>query len=425
VLYRPTGYWGVVQKLRRESVFELGQADKRMSISIESPGSQPKVGMVRNIGEPIRLQLENMAGFAGESAREGQRVKLITAISTTSDDPIFHRLIEGFSGVIAHATQKAGIGVRLDRAETVLMVLKEDHSAELWVDTAAVSIECITKRALKAGQAVFDGDIADVIGMKFPCVEILPTDRVLCFFRCDWRFGLAFDFNPNRNLDATGFFRALGALYRQIRYRHVYDLISNQAHLDALIAAGWFPFVEILSREFRHLQQHIEAGFPIADAEVQILEGFDKARMDHILTRWLSKPHFSGREALLRVAFDAYDRKEPVAVIKILLTELEGILNDAHRAAAGRGTKLNKLLDFAKKSALHKAGAPDTLFLSESFADYLDNHTFANVDPRAGSGAGTAGSRHAVSHGAADQATYSMSRALQVILTLDQIAFYT
>jgi len=39
--------------------------------------------------------------------------------------------------------------------------------------------------------------------------------------------------------------------------------------------------------------------------------------------------------------------------------------------------------------------------------------------------AGTAGSRHAVGHGAAAQESYTMPRALLAILTLDQLAFYT
>ena len=49
--------------------------------------------------------------------------------------------------------------------------------------------------------------------------------------------------------------------------------------------------------------------------------------------------------------------------------------------------------------------------------------TFANFDPIAQTG--TAASRHAVGHGAASQDSYTMSCALQAILTLDQLAFYT
>ncbi|MDP1948909.1 MAG: hypothetical protein Q8L77_15565 [Nitrospirota bacterium] len=38
---------------------------------------------------------------------------------------------------------------------------------------------------------------------------------------------------------------------------------------------------------------------------------------------------------------------------------------------------------------------------------------------------GTAGSRRAVGHGAAPRESYTMPRALQAILTLDQLDFYT
>lgn len=117
-------------------------------------------------------------------------------------------------------------------------------------------------------------------------------------------------------------------------------------------------------------------------------------------------------------------KKEPVAVIKILLTEIEGILNDAYRDAnAGQGAKLKDLLAFAEASAERKAGGSNTLMFPTAFGQYLREHTFAHFDPIAQTG--TAGSRHAVGHGAASQASYTMTRAVQAILTIDQLAFYT
>jgi hypothetical protein len=38
---------------------------------------------------------------------------------------------------------------------------------------------------------------------------------------------------------------------------------------------------------------------------------------------------------------------------------------------------------------------------------------------------GQAGSRHAVGHGAAAADSYTDARALQALLTIDQLAFYT
>ncbi|QKV54924.1 hypothetical protein HUK68_03440 [Comamonas antarctica] len=143
-----------------------------------------------------------------------------------------------------------------------------------------------------------------------------------------------------------------------------------------------------------------------------------------MLKRWVAKPHFAVKSDLLREAIEAFVSRRPVTVIKILLTEIEGILNDAHRAThCGQGAKVTGLLAFAKAAATQRAGGSNTLLLPEAFGRYLTENTFANFDPVKATG--TAASRHAVGHGAAAQGSYTMSRALQVILTLDQLAFYT
>ncbi|MFC6351761.1 MULTISPECIES: hypothetical protein [Stenotrophomonas] len=381
---------------------------------------------VRNSGEPLRFKdVELLGGFAAEPAKLGQQtVEVWTRLALTSDEPLFHRLADSLDGVIRHMAEKAGVGVNLRRADTVLFVLRPDGSAELWVDTAAVAMRCTVKRAIEARTVVFESDIADVTGMSFPCVEIDVQDKVLCLFREGWSFGLAFDFNPEGKLDLEGFQTMLGTLHRRLRYRHLYQVVSNPAVFDALVAAGWFPFVEIITSEFRDLAQQAEAGFDLAEIEPKLIAAFDADRLGHLLKRWAAKPHFAAREALLREAVEAFTGQKPISVIKIILTEIEGILNDAHKATHdGQGAKIRDLLAFAQASAEQRTGGPDTLFLPAAFGRYLAAHTFANFDPMAGTG--MAGSRHAVGHGAAAQDSYTMTRALQVILTLDQLAFYT
>ncbi|KAE8759716.1 hypothetical protein FSO04_12030 [Paraburkholderia madseniana] len=146
--------------------------------------------------------------------------------------------------------------------------------------------------------------------------------------------------------------------------------------------------------------------------------------MGHLVERWVAKPHFAAKAVLLREAVESFTAQKPASAIKIILTEIEGVLNDAYKAAhGGQGAKIKDLLAFAQSSAEQRAGGPDTLFFPAAFGRYLAGHTFANFDPVAQTG--TAGSRHAVGHGAAAQDSYTMTRALQAILTLDQLAFYT
>src|SRR5712691_3661915 len=128
------------------------------------------LGSVRNLGEPIRFtNVQPLAGFSASSSRSGETAKVWTRLALGSDDPTFHRLAQSLTGVVSHMAQQAGMAVRLDHAHIVLMVIKADNSAELWLDTAAVSIRCAAKRTLAAGSAVFEQDIADVTGMAFPC----------------------------------------------------------------------------------------------------------------------------------------------------------------------------------------------------------------------------------------------------------------
>jgi hypothetical protein len=381
-------------------------------------------GSFRNIGEPLRFSgVEPIAGFAAEPAKEGEQLKVWTKLALTSDTPLFHRLVENFTNVVNQIAMKAGVVVNLRRADTVLLIFRSDATAELWIDTAAISLKCMVKRAMAAGIVLFERDIADVTGMTFPLVSFGESDKVLCLFRQDWRFGFAFDMNPEGKFDLEGFSTTLGTLYRNLHYKHLYDALSEPAIFDNLLGAGWFPFTEIITAEFKDLLHHCEAGFDVSEIEDKIIAKFDEVRIHHILERWLAKPHFSTKTELLKAAASAFSKKEPISVIKILLTEIEGILNDAYKAANnGQGARINDLLAFAEASAEHKAGA-NTLLFPKAFSRYMREYTFAKFDPIAQTG--TAGSRHAVGHGAAAQDSYTMTRALQVILTLDQLAFYT
>jgi hypothetical protein len=384
-----------------------------------------RAGDVYNLGEPFRFtDVQPLAGVSAEFAKQGQQVKIWTKMALTSDESLFHQVVEDFSNVLRHMTQKAGVIVNLNRADTILLVLKSNATAELWVDTAAVSIQCTVKRPIAAGTAVFESDIADVTGMSFPCITFGAADKVICLFREGWRFGYAFDMNPEGNLDVKGFTTTLGSLYRKLRYKHLYDTLGEPAVFARLLNAGWFPFAEIVTTEFKDLMHQFEMGLDVGDVEESILAKFDNARVERILKRWLTKSHFASKASLLQAAITAFFNKEPIAVIKILLTEIEGVLNDAYRAAhEGQSAKHKDLLLFAEASAERKAGGLDTLFFPVEFGRYLREYTFANFDPIAQTG--TAGSRHAVGHGAASQESYTMPRALQAILTLDQVAFYT
>ena len=281
----------------------------------------------------------------------------------------------------------------------------------------------MAKRAVVAGEPVFDGDIVDITALDFPAVEIGSADKVLYLFREGWRFGLGFDFNNEKEFNRAAFTRELGTLYRKLKYRHLYELLENPTLFSRLTSAGWFPFSEIIGHEFKELLDACEAGFSLKNVETKLLAAFDTKRIDRILERWQLKPHFRSKGPLLISAANAYKNGDPIPVIKIILTEIEGILAQAYRDSLGSGANLSQLLNFAVEAAERKAGGPDTLFFPTAFASYMRNYTYATFDPKLGET--NVGSRHAVGHGAATPESYTQIRALQAILTLDQLAFYT
>lgn len=230
--------------------------------------------MVGNSGKPILLTGFKIAGISAESAKPPDKVKVWTRLALTSDDQLFHRVVEQFGAIIADLAQQAGKWVNLKRADVILLVIKPDDSAELWVDTAALSLNVITKYPKAPGMAVFESDIADVVGMSFPLVEINPADRIFCLFREDWRFALFFDFNRNglRSLEEVS--KILANLYRNLKYRHLYDAVANENVMGQLFQAGWFPFVEIIGDEFQQFVNSCEAGFDLKDAETALVAKF-------------------------------------------------------------------------------------------------------------------------------------------------------
>jgi hypothetical protein len=398
---------------------KLDQVDANLAAAVRPP---PQLGRIMNLAEPIKLKDVKLTGVSVSAALPGQTVSIAQRMSLTSDDAGFHVIAEGMAGALAHMAAQAGHPCSLRDANRILLVVHDDDSADLWIDTAATSIGIITKRDIPALTPVFSHDVADILSLNFPAIELLETDRVLYIFREAWRFALCFKLDSNP-LDVSEFCRALGFLYRNMAFRQFYDAVANENLFKKLIGAGWFPFVEIMPEDVSPLLSHVEAGLPLEIAEAELLAKFDQARMDHILQRWTTKPSFASKKRILESAIRSFCNDDPVACIKTITTEIEGIINNSYRQVHGTGTrKISKLLAFASDMAARRVGGPGTLLFPKEFARYLAEYVYASYDPE--SAAGSKASRHAFGHGAVDDEGYTKIRALQAVLTLDQLAFY-
>ncbi|MEZ5982941.1 MAG: hypothetical protein R3C54_11605 [Parvularculaceae bacterium] len=155
-----------------------------------------------------------------------------------------------------------------------------------------------------------------------------------------------FDFNPEGTLSC----RLPEPWEHSIAPPSPATTISNEETLQRLREAGWFPFVEIIGEEFRSLADFTVAKFQLSDVEAELIRKFDDKRLGHLLERWLTKPHLKSRETLLNSAIKNFKENDPVAVIKTVLTEIEGILVHAYQSThgskasiKGKGTKIERL----------------------------------------------------------------------------------
>lgn len=393
-----------------------------------STGSCDNSGIIiENLGEPIRLTDMNLAGVSATAARADDTVTIWTRMEITSDQALFHKLVGNLAAAIEYRARAAGAHDRLERASTVFLVIKPDNSAELWIDRAAMVAYTTLKRPgpLKAGTVLFENDTVDITGIWFPRVNVGSADRILCIIREGWRFGLFFDFNRDegKKLSIEDAKRSLGRMVRKMRYADLYAALAHEPTFSAIVSVGWFPFLELLTGEFRRLLDAQEASFDLDDAESALIENFDSERLGRMFDRWMERPHLKSREAILRPAISSFKAREPVAVIKIVLSEIEGVMSDVYFEANGvRTHRIPKLLEFMISLAERRANGNDTLFFPVEFGQYLKDYTYAGFHP---GDVGRAGSRHAVSHGAVASELYTMPRALQALLTLDQLAFYS
>jgi hypothetical protein len=374
-------------------------------------------------------KVEDLAGVTIENANPGEMVKVLTRAMVTSDDPEFFVYIDALSSFYLNKAKILTNGVY-----QFLVLIHEDLSADLYVNDYSLVIEVRSKKDLKQGEAVMQQDIADIRRLRFPDIKIVETDKIVSCFKVGWRFGLFFDLGPRRptgaiaaeKLDIEGMSFSLGTLYRYLSFYHVYRSLESGGEFEEMMRDGWFPFVEILSEEYKELTRTYQDKFNFEGRIGAIVDKFNDDRINKIVGRWWGKEAFSSKRALIEAGVSAYLQKTPegtINCIKNLCTEIEGILRLVYQDAVEKKSDVKSadLIDHIIEKGRKKSGHEYSLLLSEPFLKYLKEVVFVKFNVAAGQ---VDLSRHTACHGVAPTTEYTRSRALQMILILDQIFFY-
>lgn len=374
-------------------------------------------------------KLENVIDFAGFSAENtpagAVSVKIITKDLITSDDPEFYKRIDSIFSIFFNAGRYK---VPADGVNKFIIILHKDKTADVYFNDFRVLVEIKAKRNIAAGQAVGHSDIADIRKVKFENIDVDKTDKVVCCLKIGWKFGLFFDVGwPRTELDIEDVQKKLGDLYRYLSFQYVYATLEPPSEVlyKKILKDGWFPFLEIVP-EYKVLSEAYQNDFDIDGKTDTIVKSFDSARIELMTRKWWNAPVFEQKKIIIEAGIKAYlegSETGYINCIKNLSSELEGILRNAIYQDIKKGDhiKVADMLEYLKNQGIKIFGSGFSLSLPEPFVDYLKSVIF--LDFSVGKG-GIELSRHSVNHGVANSEKYTKYRALQLILSLDQIYYF-
>ena len=382
----------------------------------------------------MHVHLEKVKPIAGfiSGFTSDELVKVEVTCSLTSDTPRFYQLMEELTKIYFGSEEfLEKIQRTVDSMHRFLILVHSDLSADIYVNDFQIAATVRLKRDLEnfeVGALIMHSDIADVHELTFPDIDIQDTDSVICCLKVGWKFALYFNFvHSGRRTDLASMQTSLGSLDRYLRFQDVYHTLEAETCFQDMMADGWFPFVEILGKDYKELAAAYQNGRSAPHNTVRtLLDSFDESRIKGMTDKWWANPIFQEKRKLLQAGINAFLRQtesDYISCIKNLYSEMDGILRLHYLQDTGKGRKIGQeqlishLIDTGKRTAK----SDNSLIFPEQFLTYLKNHVFGNFNLETGS---VELSRHSSSHGVAAAEDYTEAKALQALLILDQIYFF-
>lgn len=358
-------------------------------------------------------QVENLAGFVEKSARSGETVPVIRRAFLTSFDQ-FHTKIMG-------EAVRQFVGHERD-INNLLVVIRGDV-ANIY-RKFPITLLIRTKADIKQYHAVFKNQILDIEGVQFKDIyfnlDVQDGDKFLWLFRNEFSFGLYFDFSGEMKAEELS--PTLGKCYRSLEYYAICSYFKESNNAKILYSKGWFPFIQLIGDELERL---ISVNSEDMDIVVEsIIKGFTKEKIESFTNYWYSNTIFAGKKKLINAGIAAFlsnTEEGSINCIKNLVPEIEGVIRLSYHKDNSKKPTTEELKNYLIKKAKQKFSNDDSFGFTGLFADYLNNVIFKGFDVEKNL---VDFSRHSVGHGVANDDLFTRERALQCILTLDQIYFY-
>lgn len=220
---------------------------------------------------------------------------ILSSSRLISDQPLFYQYIEEISKLYFYPSEYK---INVNSIYSFLILIHRDLNADIYLNNFPIEIKCRSKGPLKEKTLVLDNDIADIVELRFPGIDIQESDKVICCLKVGWKFGLYFNFvrNPNlvqKEIGSSEFEEVelevsnivkmqtqLGQLYRYLAFQYVYQSLESEPIFEKMVADGWFPFVEILGNEYKTLFETYQNEKFTYDNQVKLLlDSFNESRL--------------------------------------------------------------------------------------------------------------------------------------------------
>lgn len=405
----------------------FGLSDMVGSTMATLPKTVPSIKLVTAPAQaPITLsgKLDLVpAGFAMEAVKSGpeggESVQVLSSGFYTSDDgpELYNYLDQLFVNVLGRIVLSTGI--RIDDIKNCLVSITYGVNVTIWLNFST-TLNVIPKRALTQGQSVSLDDIADVRAASFPNIDLPTCGSIAYTFQHGWRRGFYFNFVPflgEGPEEAHGDLPKLfGSLHAALLLRE--RIRMDDAVLEKMSRAGWFPFIRLPHDLAMHLYKHFEIGWDHSEVEGQIIRALSPS-IEEWTNAWTKKPVFAPHMDALRTAARLYHQGEYMAASALLLPKVEGVLRHLH---IGKGQATTRSLRSNLLERVRAEVEGYTAYLPEAFMRYLETYYYAafnlesNMIPP---------SRHAFAHGVGpDTEAARPIFCMRIFLTLDQLFFY-
>ena len=362
-----------------------------------------------------------VSGFSVVSVAAGNYYWSLTRAFVHSDQKEFYKYVGQLYGLFV------GDRFLVNQVHTFLVLIHKDSSADVYVNDFPISLLAMAKGDFRQGQLVTSREFADISELRFDGIPITTDDSIIFCFRQRWKFGLFFDLTPtdgSSEINVDQLYKDLGSYYKHLAFQETYAVVQNESMYRQLFDDGWFPFIQLLGDDYEKLSEIYQETTNRDALLANFLNAYDKDRIHSFTQYWWRKKSFEDKKDLLTVGIDAYLTVTPagyISCIKTLYSEIEGILRLAFFHEYGKDPTFSDLKKFVEDKANSKFVSPGSLGFPDLLYGYFNDVIFGNFDLK---DQDVELSRHSVSHGVAQPSQYTKARALQAILTLDQMHFF-